>query len=56
MWLQSLEEASRLLRGFVREGDTVLVEGSARLNMALIIEDLVEQFGREQGENAAVSK
>lgn len=41
LWLQSLEEAKELLPYLVREGDTVLVEGSAKLNMSELIEGLV---------------
>ncbi|MDZ7374799.1 MAG: UDP-N-acetylmuramoyl-tripeptide--D-alanyl-D-alanine ligase [candidate division KSB1 bacterium] len=47
LWLQSLEEATELLRHLVHEGDTVLVEGSARLNMSVIIESLITHFGRK---------
>ncbi|NOZ57349.1 MAG: UDP-N-acetylmuramoyl-tripeptide--D-alanyl-D-alanine ligase [Calditrichaeota bacterium] len=44
LWFDSLEEASDVLRSLIRDGDTVLVEGSAKLNMATLIEDLVAHF------------
>ncbi len=45
LWLQSLDEAKELLPYVVHDGDTVLVEGSAQLNMSELIETLVATFG-----------
>jgi UDP-N-acetylmuramoyl-tripeptide--D-alanyl-D-alanine ligase len=50
LWLQSLEEATEFLSLLVQEGDTVLVEGSAKLNMSVIIESLLLRFGGTRGE------
>ena len=55
LWLDSLEEASDLLRNLIRDGDTVLVEGSAKLNMASLIEDLVAHFADKGGGATAAS-
>ena len=52
LWFDSLEEASEVLRSVIRDGDTVLVEGSAKLNMATLIEDLVAHFADSRSAGA----